>query len=97
MIIGAPISDERVDIGSGYVHSDERMSQTSNKFAPINAQAGSVSRWFVVWNSPRAICGTATPTKAIGPQKAVIPPTSSPVANTIAQRMDETRMPNPCA
>ena len=87
MIIGAPNSALIVDIGSGYVKRLQMISQMRSKFAPTNAVAATVVRWLEVWNSPRAICGTATPTNAIGPQKAVIPPANRQVAITIIRRV----------
>ena len=63
----------------------------------MSAEAGIVMRWLEVWNKPRAMCGTATPMNAIGPQKAVTPPASRPVANTMNRRVRDTLIPKPRA
>ena len=97
MIIGAPNKALIVDIGSGYVNRLHNISQISSKLDPTNAVAATVVRWFEVWNKPRAIWGTATPTKAIGPQKAVIPPAKRQVAITIILRVLSILTPNALA
>lgn len=57
-MIGAAMSDDRVDIGSDrlmvYEASETRQSHSSSKFAPSSAQAGTVIRWLEVCISPRA-------------------------------------------
>ena len=52
----------------------EMMSQTSIKIPPINAEVGTNMRWSDVFRKLRERCGTAMPTKPIGPQKPVIAP-----------------------
>ena len=49
-------------------------SQISKTIPPINAEAGINILWFDVENIIFAICGTAKPIKAIGPENAVITP-----------------------
>ena len=90
IITGAPKRALTVEMGSGYVKSEQSTSHTSNRHAPISTQAGMVTRWFEVLKMPRAICGTATPINAIGPQKAVTPPASNPVAITMNRRVRST-------
>ena len=80
-MIGAPNSADTVEIGSGYTKSEHSTSHTSSRQAPMRAEAGMVMRWLEVRKIPRAICGTATPMNAIGPQNAVIPPANRPVAS----------------
>jgi hypothetical protein len=41
------------------------------RVTPHKAEPGKSNRWFPVLNNINAKCGTAIPTKATGPQKAV--------------------------
>ncbi len=96
-ITGAPKSELMVLIGSVYVGICETISQISKSEAPVRSVAGSKILWLDVRKIPRAICGTATPTNAIGPVNAVMPPASKPVAITIQNRVRITETPKPCA
>src|SRR5690606_820612 len=51
-----------------------RMSQRRTSMAPPRAALGTITRWSDVLISRRTRWGTARPTKAMGPQKAVTPP-----------------------
>ena len=84
-------------MGKVYVGICEIISQTSNNDAPNSTHAGNKIRCNEVRNTPRAICGMATPTNAIGPVKAVIPPAKSPVASTIKKRVLVIEIPKPRA
>ena len=50
--------------------------------APVRMVAGNSFWWFSVPSIMRAICGTASPIKAIGQQKAVVMAASSPVTKS---------------
>ena len=63
------------------------MSPTSIITTPESMVAGSNTRWSAERNSIRAMCGTAMPTKPIGPQKAVIVPAKSVVAVSTTVRV----------
>ena len=58
-------------------------SQISKIIAPIIATAGINILWFEVENNILEICGIAKPTKAIGPEKAVITPVNKLVISKI--------------
>ena len=47
--------------------------------APISMEPGSITKCLLVRSVIRAICGTASPKKEIGPQKAVVVAVSKPV------------------
>ena len=96
-MIGAPKRALIVEMGNAYVPILQSISQISKIFAPIKAEAGIVKRWLLVANTPRAICGTATPINAIGPQNAVTLPANKHDATTIIQRVRSTLMPSPRA
>lgn len=51
------------------------------------------TRWSALAKSIRAKCGTASPTKPIGPQKAVTVPDSNVVARKINVRVRPTFSP----
>ena len=95
--MGAPNSALIVLIGNVYAGICEIISQNNISEAPQRTVAGINILWLEVRKSPRAICGMATPTKAIGPVKAVIPPASNPVAITIKNRVRTIETPNPRA
>ena len=59
------------------------ISQIKIRAAPIKMDAGISILWTELLKIPRAICGTAIPTKAMGPVKAVMLPANMPVAITI--------------
>ena len=50
------------------------ISPTSNIATPESMVAGRRMRWSAERNNIRAMCGTAMPTKPIGPQNAVTVP-----------------------
>ena len=55
--------------------------QTRARFAPISIVAGMSVLCQAVPSVSRAKCGTASPMKAIGPQKAVVVAVSRPVTS----------------
>ena len=61
-------------------------SQPKRKKAPNKRFATKRSIWSCVLNSILVRLGTASPTKAIGPQKAVIKPVKTAVTNTTSIR-----------
>ena len=97
MMMGAPKSELMVLIGSVYVGICETISQRSINTAPINTVAGINIRCEEVLKMPRAICGTAIPTKPIGPVKAVIEPARILVSTTISVRKRMIETPKPFA
>ena len=62
------------------------VSQSNMIIAPEINTAGIMIRWSELVKTCRAKWGTAKPTKAIGPAKAVILPANSPVAKIIRYR-----------
>ena len=68
-------------------------SQPKRKNAPNKRFAANRSIWFCVLNSILVRLGTASPTKAIGPQKAVIKPVKTAVTKTISIRNFFTSYP----
>ena len=74
--IGAPNKEVIAFIGN--VNSDVGncaiISQINNTIAPVIAVAGISVLWLDVVKINLVICGTANPTKAIGPENAVITP-----------------------
>ena len=60
---------------------------------PSNKVTGIRELWFEVPSIKRAICGTANPIKAIGPQKAVVIAVSIPVAINNRLRVSRTFTP----
>ena len=82
---GAPNSDVIAFIGSvnSLVGSCAIMSHINKTIAPIIATAGNNILWFELENDILAMCGTAKPTKAIGPEKAVITPVKRLVISKI--------------
>ncbi len=58
-------------------------SQINSTIAPIIADEGINILWLDVENNIFAICGTAKPINAIGPEKAVITPVNKLVINII--------------
>lgn len=58
-------------------------SQISINIAPERPTAGSSILWSEVFKKSLVKCGTAKPTKAIGPAKAVIAPAKIQVAKMI--------------
>ena len=69
------------------------ISPTSNIATPDNTVAGKSVRWLAVRNNIRAMCGTAIPTKPIGPQNAVTVPASRVVELSIMFREREILTP----
>ena len=69
------------------------MSPTSIITTPRSIVAGSNTRWSAERNIIRAMCGTAIPTKPIGPQNAVTVPASSVVDRSIRVRVREIFSP----
>ena len=69
------------------------ISPTSNIVTPESMVAGRSMRWSAERNNIRAMCGTAMPTKPIGPQKAVIVPASNVVEMRIRLREREILSP----
>ena len=71
----------------GNVYSDVGtcaiISQINNTIAPVIAVAGINILWFEVVKISLAICGTANPINAIGPEKAVITPVNKLVITKI--------------
>ena len=61
----------------------EMVSQHNINKAPINMVAQNNMPWLLVWNTNFAKCGTANPTKAIGPANAVMLPARRLVAKMI--------------
>lgn len=55
--------------------------------APVSIVVGNSMVWSDVFVSIRAMCGTASPTNAIGPQKAVLAAVSMPVAVSSSRRV----------
>lgn len=76
MTIGAPKIEVMALIGKLYSlpGSWAIVSQRSSNMAPTRAEAGNKTRWFEVVNINLDRCGTANPTKAIGPENAVMTP-----------------------
>lgn len=84
MTTGAPISEVTVEILSsvGLSHVRARRSQAAVNAAPPRNAAGISTRGSEVRSRRRMMYGAATPTKLIGPAKAV----------TVADRILESRM-----
>ena len=97
IISGAPNKELMALIGMVYTLNCEIMSQTSSKDAPHKADAGITMLWLDDLNSPRAMCGTATPINAMGPVNAVVAPANRPVAMINTNRVFTTEMPKPRA
>ncbi len=83
--MGAPNKEVIALIGRVYslFGSWAILSQINMIMAPEIATAGSNVLWFEVLNTNLVKCGTANPTKAIGPEKAVITPVSKLVATKV--------------
>ena len=75
---GAPNNEVIAFIGKVYskVGNWAILSQINNTIAPVIAVAGINILWLEVVKINLAICGTANPIKAIGPEKAVMTPVS---------------------
>ena len=58
--------------------------QNKAKSMPIKAVAGMSSLWSLLLKRNRAICGTARPKKAMGPQKAVMRAVRKPESKMIS-------------
>ena len=58
--------------------------QNRAKSMPRKAVAGMISLWSLLLNRNRAICGTAKPKKAMGPQNAVISAVRKPEAKMMS-------------
>ena len=69
------------------------ISPTSNIATPESMVAGRRMRWSAERNNIRAMCGTAMPTKPIGPQNAVTVPAKRVVE--IRMRLREREMLSP--
>ena len=69
------------------------MSQRSNTTLPVSAVAGIRMRWSAARNSMRERCGTASPIKPTGPQKAVTVPARSVVERKTRRRVRCTSRP----
>ena len=82
-----------VSVLTGSASCFEQRSQPSSIAAPSSIEAGMSTRWSALAKSIRAKCGTASPTKPIGPQKAVTVPDSNVVARKINVRVRPTFSP----
>ena len=71
----------------------EMRLHTNARQAPVRSVAGKSVRWLAVPSRRRAMWGTANPTKAIGPQKAVEVAVSRPVVKSNMVRVRLTLMP----
>lgn len=71
----------------------DNMLQVAPTKAPIIIVAGRSMRWVSVLIIMRAMCGTASPIKDIGPQKAVAAAVSRPVARSRRLRVRLMFMP----
>ena len=91
MTTGMPIRAVTVLIGSARVF--EMRSQTSSRAAPASIDPGMRMRWSALAKSMRARCGTASPMKPTGPQKAVTVPASSTVERNSSVRVRCTLSP----
>lgn len=76
MTIGAPKMEVMALMGKLYSlpGSWAIVSQRSSSIPPTRAAAGNKIQWFEVVNSNFDRCGTAKPTKAMGPANAVMTP-----------------------
>ena len=64
-----------------------RILHNSAMIAPAKIVTGSSILWLDVPNISRATCGTASPIKEMGPQKAVVVAVSKPVQKRIQMRV----------
>lgn len=60
---------------------------------PVSMVTGSRELWLEVPSMRRAMCGTASPIKEIGPQKAVVVAVSNPVATSSRLRVRRMLIP----
>ena len=95
MTTGAPKIDVIALIGKvkSKPGNCETVSQSSIITAPSKMVAKNKVLWLLVWKTNFEICGTAKPTKAIGPTNAVILPAKIPVAIKIKLRCFLMLMP----
>lgn len=79
-LIGMRLSEGRVD----------NQLQSSARQPPVSKVAGNRVRWSDVPSRRRAMCGTASPMNAMGPQKAVLVAVSNPVQQSNKVRVRRT-------
>lgn len=73
------------------------ISQTIQKILPPKKQAGIITNGLAVRNNNRRMCGTAIPTKEMGPANAVTQAESSPDNKIMAARRNRMFTPMFCA
>ncbi len=95
---GAPTSAVMMPTSSSPLGSTTRpsVSESTSRIAPNTAENGRSQRWSGPVSS-RAACGTARPTKAIGPVAAVAAPHSRTMAIAVHNRMRPIRAPSAAA
>ena len=91
MTTGMPIRAVMVLIGRARLLATR--SQTRSRAAPASIDPGIRMRWSAEAKSMRARCGTASPMKPTGPQKAVTVPASRTVERKISVRVRCTLSP----
>ena len=84
--MGAPISAVTELMGKLPSNEGRRAMRLQNKAKsmPMKAVAGISSLWSLLLKRKRAMCGTAKPKKAIGPQNAVMSAVRKPEANMMS-------------
>ena len=94
-----PIREVIAFMGMTYplLGSWEMMSLSSIMHAPSNSECGMIFRWMDVSRSRRLTCGTAIPTKPIGPVNAVDTPVRNTVSPISMSRLFLTSTPTDCA
>ena len=79
----------RLPLGGSVLHR----LQSSARQPPVSMVAGISMRWLPVRMTMRAMCGTASPRKEMGPQKAVVVAVSRPVQQSNALRVRRILVP----
>ena len=88
--IGAPINAVTELIGRLPSNKGSREIRLQNKarHMPMKAVAGINTLWSLVRKRKRAMCGTARPKKAIGPQNAVMRAVRKPEAKMMSMLLN---------